>query len=84
MVEIKRKGDLLSKEKRRVAIEAIISFFKNERNEDIGIIAAENALNFFLENMGDEIYNKGVEDARGFIKNRIEDLELDMEILLKK
>ena len=84
MIDIKRKGDLLSKEKKRAVINEIITFFKTERQEDIGIVAAEEILDFFLENTGLELYNKGVEDARDFLKNRLEDLELDMEILLKK
>lgn len=84
MVEIKRKGDLLSGEEKRKRIQEIITFFKNERDEDIGIIQGEAILDFFLKNAGLEIYNKGVEDARSFLKTRFEDLELDMEVLLKK
>lgn len=33
--------DVLSEEKKEVAIEAIISFFENERGEQLGVIAAE-------------------------------------------
>jgi uncharacterized protein (DUF2164 family) len=84
MVEIKRKGDLLSKEEKRKIIPEIITFFKNERDEEIGIVAAEEILDFFLNNTGLELYNKGVENSVDFLKKRIEDLELDMEILLKK
>jgi uncharacterized protein (DUF2164 family) len=84
MEEIKRKGDILTKEKKRQVINEIINFFKSEREEDIGIIAAEKVLDFFLENVGLELYNKGIEDSKNFLKERIDDLELDMESLLKK
>jgi hypothetical protein len=40
MNKIKRKEDILSEEKRKSGIEIIIKFFKEERNEEIGIIAA--------------------------------------------
>lgn len=84
MAEVKRKGDLLSGEEKRKAIDEIITFFKNERDENIGIVQGEAILDFFLKNAGLEIYNKGIEDARSFMKTRFEDLELDMEVLLKK
>lgn len=84
VVEVKRKGDLLSKEEKKKATEEIITFFKNQRDENIGIIAAGEILDFFLENRGLKMYNKGVEDSIAFLKNKLEDLELDMELLLRK
>lgn len=83
-MEIERKGDLLSKEKKKLMVENVISFFKDERDEDVGIIFAESILDLFLQDVGQEIYNKGVDDARNFLKKKFEDLELDMEVLLKK
>ncbi len=79
----KRAWDSLSKEKRKSSIEEIITFFKEERNEEIGIIAAENILDFFLQNVGKDTYNKGVEDAIAVIKGRLEDVELDLDSLMK-
>ncbi len=84
MDKITRKQDLLSKEKKRAIIESIITFFKEERDEEIGIIAAENILDFILQNAGNEIYNKGVEDSRNLLKSRFENLELELDILLSK
>jgi len=84
MAIVERKGTLISEEKRKSIIKEIITFFKDERDEEIGIIAAEEILNFFLQNLGPEIYNKGIEDARQFLKTSFEDLELDMEVSLKK
>ncbi len=84
MEKTKRDWDLLTDEKRRTAIDRIIGFFKKERDEEIGVIAAENFLDLFLEETGPDIYNKGVEDSRLFLKSRLEGLELDMDALLKK
>ena len=84
MENIKRDWDLLSEEKRKSSIEKIIEFFKKERSEEIGIIAAEDILNLLLETIGPELYNKGVEDSVDIVKSRMEDLGLDMEVLLKK
>lgn len=84
MPKAKRKWDILSEEQRKKTIDDIISFFQTERDEEIGIIAAENILDFFLQNTGAQIYNKGLEDAKDFVKERLEGTLLDIEASLKK
>lgn len=82
MSDIKRKWDRLDPEKKQNAINELISFFENERNEKIGIIAAEEILNFFLESVGGEIYNQGITDARLTLERRFEDMKYDLDDLL--
>jgi uncharacterized protein (DUF2164 family) len=84
MIKIKRKWDTLPEAKRKSCIDQIILFFKQERNEKIGVIAAEDFLDFFLQNIGENIYNKGVEDAKEILKKRFDNLELDLNFLLDK
>jgi len=84
MAKVRKSLSLLSEEKRRKSINDIIIFFKSERDEEIGMIAAEKILDHFLETVGIQLYNKGVEDSRDFIGERIESLEFDMESFLKK
>ncbi len=84
MESVKRKWDLLSKEKRQSSIKQIIDFFKTERDEEIGVIAGEEILDFFLKNIGLNLYNKGIEDSRNLLKSRFEDLDLDLDLLLSK
>lgn len=84
MNEIKRKWDLLPKEKRKNCIEEIITFFKQKRDEELGIIAAEDILDFFLENIGTNIYNRGVEDSKELLKKQFENLEINLDLLLNK
>lgn len=75
---------MISEEKRNKCIQGIIDFFETERDEKIGVISAGEILDHFLQNLGIELYNKGVEDTIKFMKERLESLELDMEALLKK
>jgi uncharacterized protein (DUF2164 family) len=84
MNDIKRKWDLLPKEKRKACIDEIITFFKQKRDEEIGIIAAEDVLDFFLQNIGTNVYNKGVEDSKNLLKRQFEDLEVDLNLLLQE
>ena len=81
---VKRKWDLLTKEKRKSCIEEIITFIKEKEDEDIGLIAAGDILDLVLQNAGDDIYNKGIEDSKELLKNRFYDLEVDLDLLLNK
>jgi len=82
MKDIKRKWDRLNETERKTAIEEIINFFSTERDEEIGIIAAEEVLDFFLQNIGNKIYNKGIENAKFALEQRVEDLKVDFDLLL--
>ena len=64
MKKVDRKWDFLSKEKRASCINEIITYFKEEREEKIGIIAAESILDFLLQGVGGDIYNKGIDDSK--------------------
>lgn len=79
---MKRKWDRLTDEQREVVKEELISFFERERDEKIGVIAAGEILNFFLQTAGAKIYNKGVEDARKAMENRTDELKYDLDDLL--
>ncbi|HEY5713823.1 MAG TPA: DUF2164 domain-containing protein [Candidatus Gracilibacteria bacterium] len=84
MHKTKRSWDRLTQDQRKAGIESIITFFSQQRGETIGVIAAEDLLDFFLRDIGDPIYNKGVEDSKEALKNRLADLEIDLECLLQK
>lgn len=82
MAEFNRKWDRISDEKRQQAIDDLIYFFESERSEKIGVIAAEQLLDFFLENIGPDVYNRGLSDAKTVIAKRVEDLQFDMDDLM--
>ncbi len=44
----KQKLDFISEDKRKAYLKEIIAFFQDERNEEIGFVAAEQVLGFFL------------------------------------
>ncbi|MFC1599757.1 DUF2164 family protein [Patescibacteria group bacterium] len=81
MVEIKRKWDLLSKGERKRVSEELIKFFKDERDEEIGMIAAEEFLDFFLERTALFIYSKGIEDSKILLQKRFEDISIDLDVM---
>ena len=64
----------LSKEKKDYMIGAIKEYFINEREEDLGDLAAALILDFFMEKLGPEIYNQAIQDAYMFVNEKIQDL----------
>lgn len=84
MATVKRSWDLLTDKRRKRAINDIIDFFQKERGETIGVIAAETVLDFMLQTLSVDIYNKGVDDAYTFFKERIVGMETDISALVKK
>ncbi len=64
----------VTKEVKKEMIEAIKTYFLNERDEDLGDLAAGFILDFFLEEMAPHIYNQGVYDSYKYMGERIEDL----------
>ncbi|MES2208273.1 MAG: DUF2164 domain-containing protein [Pseudomonadota bacterium] len=68
----------LSKEVRKEAISSIERYFSENMEEQIGNIAADALLGFFIEEIGPAIYNKAVSDVQEQMQLRVS--ELDIEI----
>jgi uncharacterized protein (DUF2164 family) len=64
----------LSNEKRQDMLLEIKNYFLNEREEELGDLAANLILNFIIEKLALEFYNQGVYDSYKYMNDRIEDL----------
>lgn len=64
----------LNEDKRNNMIKSIKKYFKDEREEDIGDLAAVLILDFFLEKLGPEVYNQAVYDSYVYMNEKIQDL----------
>lgn len=84
MVKVKHPWDLIPDNKKQHHVQEIIDFFHNDRNEEIGIIAAEELLDHFLQTVGLELYNQGIQESMDFLEKRLEDIKIDMGSLLKQ
>lgn len=72
-----------SQEEKSMMQDAIIQYFEEERDEKLGIIGSENLLDFFIELIGDKIYNTALDDAKKFYKRSLDELESDYYGLYK-
>lgn len=70
---MKRKFEI-SKEKRDELKDEIKKYFYEERDEELGDLASNMILEFFIEKIAPEFYNQGVFDSYKYITDRAEDL----------
>lgn len=64
----------IPKDKRQEMVAHIQDFFQKERDEEIGDLAAGIILDFFIDKLGPEIYNQGVNDSYNYLNDRIIDV----------
>lgn len=64
----------LSKEDREKLILEIQEYFLEEREEEIGKLAAGFILDFIIENIAPTFYNQGIRDSIKYMNERVEDL----------
>ncbi|MCY7480862.1 DUF2164 domain-containing protein [Bacillus sp. JZ35] len=83
----KKEGDTLkplTKEEKNQMTMAIQRYFAEEREEEIGELAAINILEFITKNLGSYYYNQGVRDSRSIAVQRSQLLEEDLFALEKR
>ncbi|MGG3572230.1 DUF2164 domain-containing protein [Bacillus gobiensis] len=74
----------LKKEEKDQIISDIQQFFYEERDEEIGELAAEQAFAFFKEKLGPYFYNQGVSDCRKVLEDKAQAMEDELFALEKR
>ena len=72
----------LNFDQKKVLVERIKDYIREEMDEEIGDLKADLFLGFVISNIGKEYYNKGIYDAKNFFFKRMEDLEIDIDQIL--
>lgn len=67
----------LPKETQKEAIAYIARYFQEERDEEIGQVAASELLRFFLKEVGPSIYNQAVADIQQRMQLHVTDLDIE-------
>jgi uncharacterized protein (DUF2164 family) len=73
----------LPKEIRDAMIQNIKAYFYDERDEEIGNLAAEDILQFLVKEIGPYIYNEAVTEARKVLEKGMGSIEDDLYALEK-
>lgn len=66
---------VLSKERRERLIAAVQRLFAEEFERELSDFQARRLLAFFVRHLGAPVYNQAVQDVRGSLQTKLEDLE---------
>lgn len=73
---------LSDKQKNQLASE-IKAFYLDTRGEEIGMIEEQQLLDLFLEHLAPIVYNKALDDSMSWLKEQVENMEVDYYSLYK-
>jgi uncharacterized protein (DUF2164 family) len=73
----------LPKEQKEQILSDVQSYFELERSETLGQLAAEQLVDFMIQELGPYLYNKAIEDARQSLLEKMANLEEDLYALQK-
>lgn len=59
-------------------LDQIQEYFELERDEQLGELAADQLLHFMIQELGPFMYNRGVEDARLMVEQKVMNLDEDL------
>ena len=65
----------LKDDRRERMLRSIRKYFAEHFDQELGELAAERLLAFFVRELGAPVYNQAIQDARAFMQERLEDLE---------
>lgn len=69
-MRIRLEGD------RRERLERLLdAFLRRELDLELGPLARARLIDFFVKELGAPVYNQAVQDARGFVQAKLDDLE---------
>jgi uncharacterized protein (DUF2164 family) len=74
---------MLFSEEKKWAIEAIQAYFYREHGEELGIIGAENYLEFITEELGPLFYNRAIRDVKRSVLEQVSTIEEAVDVLQK-
>lgn len=72
-----------NKDEKEALVEKTKRYFESELNQDIGQFDAEFLIDFFSEKLGSYYYNRGLQDAQIAIRSKLDDIEGEIESLVK-
>lgn len=75
------KPKKLTREEKNLLVANVQAYFLDERDEEIGNLAAEQLLDFMLQELYPYIYNQAISDARVMINKKFAQIEDELYTL---
>lgn len=67
----------LTEERRHALAAALQEFCSGAFEEELSDYRAERLVEFFVQQLGPTVYNQAIQDARGFVLEKLEDLDVE-------
>jgi len=67
----------LSEERRAAILARLKDLYSAEFDEELSGYRADRILDFFLRRLGPSVYNQAIQDARKFMLEKLEDLDIE-------
>ncbi len=76
-----RKWDSANDELQRKCIDEVIARIEEIDDDMVGVVAAQDVIDIVTENLAPGIYNKGVNDTKKLITEKLADIDVDIDSL---
>ncbi len=70
----------LSDERRAELVVSLQAYFANEFDETLSAFRAEELLTFMIGQLGPSLYNAGIQDARAYLSEKLDDLDIEFTL----
>jgi uncharacterized protein (DUF2164 family) len=70
----------LSPERRAELVTALQGYFSDEFDETLSVFRAEELLTFLIGQLGPSLYNAGIQDARAYLADKLDDLDIEFTL----
>ncbi|GAB5509628.1 MAG: hypothetical protein Rhims3KO_10290 [Hyphomicrobiales bacterium] len=70
----------LSDERHEQIVRAVQGYFQSEFDETISQFRADELVSFMLSQIGASMYNQAIQDARGYMTEKLEDLDTEFTL----
>lgn len=78
---MKRKWDIENETVQKKCINEVISRVEEIEDSTVGVIAAQDIIDIVTKNIGPEIYNLGIRDAKKILQEKVQAIEVDIDML---
>ena len=66
----------LTEKRRDDILRELVEMYTEEFDETLSSFRAEQVLSFFIQTLGPSVYNQAIQDARMFMAEKLEDLDV--------
>lgn len=77
-------GLKLPREEMERIVEQVQGYFQDERDEEIGGLAAEQLIAYMIRQLGPALYNRAIADARAMLTDRLGQIDDELYALEKR